>query len=572
MALLAGTHYHRVGCSLVLGKPDAHPVDTATIEQRGLRACPACRPDPPGGSGAHGLNRDHRRPRPGRARRRCHRRPRRAGPARHLPGHRRVQPGVRGGGRAGGRTAPPCGAGLGPAGRCRRPSPSWPSSVRRIGVAMSVLVFRPLERRRAGTAESLVASLGVFVVLVGVISLVWGTQSWPDAPAPVLGRSDVAPVRPHGATRQRGRARDRRRRRGGLTVLLRTRVGLTARAVVEDRDLAELTAIDTDRVSMLAWAGGSALAGLAGILIAPTLRLDPYGLTLVVLGTMAVAVIARLSSPLIAVARRARDRHRPERAHPMAPRRPGRGAGPGALDQPLRGRPAGRPAGHAQPDRRRQRVDHLASGPPPRSAPADRLVGAGDPRAGRTADVLRRRPARGPDGAGPRRDLPVDRGGHRLHRTDLARPGRLRRSRCPGGGEAGPRRARAAPRASGPDGRPRRRRADRPARLADRPAGDPAPRPVPRPHHVRGRVHHQPLRLRPTCLRLRRAHRPAGPVHHRPGLLRAGVADPRRRPARRTQPSPGSPGTGAARRARRRGRRRRPPASTATVSASGPSR
>ena len=51
LAVPAGTHYHRVGCSLVLGKPDAHPVDAATIEQRGLRACPACRPDPPGGPG-----------------------------------------------------------------------------------------------------------------------------------------------------------------------------------------------------------------------------------------------------------------------------------------------------------------------------------------------------------------------------------------------------------------------------------------------------------------------------------------------------------------------------------------
>ena len=170
-----------------------------------------------------------------------------------------------------------------------------------IGVAMSVLVFRPLERRRAGTAESLVASLGVFVVLVGVIILVWGTQSWPDAPA----LFSAAPMSlPFDLTVRRdsvaalvivavvG---------AGLTVLLRTRVGLTARAVVEDRYLAELTAIDTDKVSVLAWAGGSALAGLAGILIAPTLRLDPYGLTLVVLGTMAVAVIARLSSPLIAV-------------------------------------------------------------------------------------------------------------------------------------------------------------------------------------------------------------------------------------------------------------------------------
>ncbi len=171
-----------------------------------------------------------------------------------------------------------------------------------VGVVVSVLVFRPLERRRAGTAESLVASLGVFVVLVGVIGVVWGLQSWPDAPALFSSAAIDLPF-------------DLRMRRDSLAALvvvsvigaalalvLRTRAGLAARAVVEDRDLSELVAIDTDRVSMAAWAGGSALAGLAGILIAPSVRLDPYGLTLFVLGTMAVAVIAGLSSPLVAVA------------------------------------------------------------------------------------------------------------------------------------------------------------------------------------------------------------------------------------------------------------------------------
>jgi len=171
-----------------------------------------------------------------------------------------------------------------------------------LGVLTSVLVFRPLERRRAGTAESLVASLGVFVVIVGAIVVVWGYQSWPDAPALVAATSVGLPF---GLTVRRdslaalvivvvvG---------AGLALLLRTRAGLVARAVVEDRDLAELTAVDTDRVSMAAWAGGWALAGLAGILIAPSVRLDPYGLTLFVLGTMAVAVIARLSSPVVAIA------------------------------------------------------------------------------------------------------------------------------------------------------------------------------------------------------------------------------------------------------------------------------
>ena len=63
-----------------------------------------------------------------------------------------------------------------------------------------------------------------------------------------------------------------------MWAVLRTRAGLSARAVVERRPLAELAAINADRVSGVAWVTGSFLAGLAGILLSPTIRLDPYDL------------------------------------------------------------------------------------------------------------------------------------------------------------------------------------------------------------------------------------------------------------------------------------------------------
>ncbi len=166
-----------------------------------------------------------------------------------------------------------------------------------LGLLLDVLVFRPLRRRGAPPAESLVASLGVFVVLVGAVSLIWGNQARPDAPALVSATTvkiggalvrgdtllDLGTVIVVGAA---------------LAVGSRTRVGRLVRAVVAQRDLAELAGVDADRVSAAAWALGAALAGLSGILLAPTLNLDPYGLTLVVLETMAVVVVARLVSPL----------------------------------------------------------------------------------------------------------------------------------------------------------------------------------------------------------------------------------------------------------------------------------
>jgi branched-chain amino acid transport system permease protein len=81
-----------------------------------------------------------------------------------------------------------------------------------------------------------------------------------------------------------------------------TRLGLQLRAVVDDRRLAELSGVNAGRVSAVGWAFGSFTAGLVGVLLAPNLLLDPYGLSLLVMETIAVAVAARLRSVWVAVA------------------------------------------------------------------------------------------------------------------------------------------------------------------------------------------------------------------------------------------------------------------------------
>jgi branched-chain amino acid transport system permease protein len=170
-----------------------------------------------------------------------------------------------------------------------------------LGVALDVGVFRPLQRRRASAGESLVATIGIFVLLVGVCTFTWGIQARTDAPSLAPSRS----VEVLGATVRMSTIVDV----GvmvlvglGIALVLRTRLGLLARAVVDDRDLAELSVVDVDRVSTIAWAAGAAITGLSGVLLAPALRLDPYTLTLVVLETMAVVVFARLRSPVVVIA------------------------------------------------------------------------------------------------------------------------------------------------------------------------------------------------------------------------------------------------------------------------------
>ena len=80
-------------------------------------------------------------------------------------------------------------------------------------------------------------------------------------------------------------------------VLYRTRLGITMRAVVDNRELAALTGARPARVSMFSWALGSSMAALAGIFLAEELStLNVQSLTLLIVDAFAAAIIGRLRS------------------------------------------------------------------------------------------------------------------------------------------------------------------------------------------------------------------------------------------------------------------------------------
>ena len=82
-----------------------------------------------------------------------------------------------------------------------------------------------------------------------------------------------------------------------LYVLLnRTRIGTAMRAVVDNRELLALHGARPNLLSGLAWALGSSLAALAGILLAPTLSFDYTILTFLVVNAYAAAMVGRLKS------------------------------------------------------------------------------------------------------------------------------------------------------------------------------------------------------------------------------------------------------------------------------------
>jgi branched-chain amino acid transport system permease protein len=170
-----------------------------------------------------------------------------------------------------------------------------------LGLLAERFVFRPLQKRGAGTSEKLVATLGIFLLLVGLAQKIWtGTQR--HGPQLVANK-------PLHITDDLLIGQDR------LVVVIMvvvisvllyllfryTHLGTEIRAVVDRRELSELAAINANRVAALSWAMGAALAGLTGILLAPE-GLDPFRLTLFVIQTFSIAVVARLVSIPAAVA------------------------------------------------------------------------------------------------------------------------------------------------------------------------------------------------------------------------------------------------------------------------------
>jgi branched-chain amino acid transport system permease protein len=170
-----------------------------------------------------------------------------------------------------------------------------------MGVILERVVFRPLARKAASTAEKLVATIGVFLLCLGLGFKIW-TGTVRTGARIVSGRSvhvmsgvnlGVDNLFVIGLTAVVC---------VGVWFMFRhTHVGTEIRAVVDRPELAELAGVNADRVRTISWAMGCGLAGATGILLASGHPLDPYHFTLLVIEVFAVAVVARLTSLPIAV-------------------------------------------------------------------------------------------------------------------------------------------------------------------------------------------------------------------------------------------------------------------------------
>ncbi|GAA3385015.1 branched-chain amino acid ABC transporter permease [Cryptosporangium minutisporangium] len=170
-----------------------------------------------------------------------------------------------------------------------------------LGMALYWLLFRHLRQR--SMLVKLMATMGLSVALPPLVELVMGHLT--SVTAPGLAPRPLATWHPFGAVLNA----DQLVAYLGLAVVLLlgvgvlrfTDVGLKVRALVDSEALTGLSGTSPGRVSLGVWAASATLAGLAGILIAPTAGLSAEGMTVLMSAAFAAVVAARLRSLPIAV-------------------------------------------------------------------------------------------------------------------------------------------------------------------------------------------------------------------------------------------------------------------------------
>ena len=170
-----------------------------------------------------------------------------------------------------------------------------------LGVIIETSVYRPLRHKSSSSLIQLLASLGIYIVLQNILSMVFGDDtktirsSIVKEGINILG-ARITPVQ--------------------ITIIIvslllvatcflflkYTKVGQAMRAVANEPELANISGIETDRVILFTFAIGSALAGIAAILVALDVDMTPtMGMNALMMGVVAVIIGGVESIPGIAM-------------------------------------------------------------------------------------------------------------------------------------------------------------------------------------------------------------------------------------------------------------------------------
>jgi branched-chain amino acid transport system permease protein/urea transport system permease protein len=184
--------------------------------------------------------------------------------------------------------------------------PFWPALalapliVAAIGLVAEELLIR---RTYARLLDTILATWGLSLVLRQGLVIGFGPGSYAVA-APDLGSVTIAGS-PYPVYRLIIMVISLATIAATFFIFFRTRLGLAARAVIANRDMAQCLGIDTRRLDRLTFAFGAGLAGLAGAVTAPLVSIDPSaGLGWLVPAFLSILVggLGSLTGPLAGAA------------------------------------------------------------------------------------------------------------------------------------------------------------------------------------------------------------------------------------------------------------------------------
>ncbi len=159
-----------------------------------------------------------------------------------------------------------------------------------FGCLIEIGIYKPLRKRKSDSIIIMLASLGIYIVLQNVISMVFGDdtksiRTWEVKEGINVFGAYITPVQIIIIA---------------VSVFLLLLVsgylmldkrGKAMRAVAADKELARLSGINSDRIILLSFAIGSALGGIAGILVSLDVDMTPtMGMNMLMMGVVVMII------------------------------------------------------------------------------------------------------------------------------------------------------------------------------------------------------------------------------------------------------------------------------------------
>lgn len=159
-----------------------------------------------------------------------------------------------------------------------------------VGIALEIGIYNPMRKRKATDLTLLIGSLGLYILLQNVISMIWGDDTKTMRTGEVV----------EGHAFLGARITDVQIMIIVTSIVLialmalmmsQMKFGKTLRALANDPELAKLSGINSDRYILYAFAIGSFLAAVAAIMISFDTDMTPtMGFNALVMGVIAVIV------------------------------------------------------------------------------------------------------------------------------------------------------------------------------------------------------------------------------------------------------------------------------------------